>query len=70
MKGLSILGPTKASLIASIEPVTSAFFIWIWLGVTFVAFGLLGFFLILASTVILAKNDKILIKQKIRVNLA
>lgn len=56
MKGLSILGPTKASLIASIEPVTSAFFIWIWLGVTFVAFDFLGFFLILTSTVILAKK--------------
>ncbi|QKF65525.1 DMT family transporter [Campylobacter corcagiensis] len=56
MKGLSILGPTKASLIASIEPVTSAFFIWIWLGVTFVAFDFLGFFLIIASTIILAKK--------------
>lgn len=56
MKGLSILGPTKASLIASIEPVASAFFIWIWLGVTFVAFDFLGFFLILTSTAILAKK--------------
>lgn len=56
MKGLSILGPTKASLIASIEPVSSAFFIWIWLGVRFVTLDFVGFFLIILSTIILSKK--------------
>lgn len=54
MLGLNIIGPTKASLIASIEPVSAALFANLWLKVEFVTMDYIGFFLILLCTAMLS----------------
>ncbi|CZE46184.1 DMT family transporter [Campylobacter geochelonis] len=56
MLGLSILGPTKASLIASVEPISAGFFIYIWLGNRFVFMDYVGFALVLACAILLTKR--------------
>ena len=56
MKGLSILGPTKTSLIAAVEPVAAALFIYIFLGERYVFLDFIGFFMILSATFILIKK--------------
>lgn len=55
MCGLKIIGASRASMIASIEPVSSAVFAYFWLGVDFVIFDYLGFLAILLCTFILRK---------------
>lgn len=44
MKGLSILGPTKTSLLAAVEPVASAFFIYLFLRAKVCIFRLYWFY--------------------------
>ena len=56
MKGLSILGPTKTSLIAAVEPVAAALFIYIFLGERYVFLDYVGFFMILSATFVLMKK--------------
>lgn len=56
MKGLSILGPTKTSLLAAIEPVASAFFIYLFLGQRYVFLDYIGFIMILSCTILLARR--------------
>lgn len=56
MLGLNLIGPTKASLIASIEPVSAAVFANLWLKVEFVFMDFVGFFLILFCTALLSYN--------------
>lgn len=55
MLGLNLIGPSRASLIASIEPVSAAIFSHLWLGTQFVFMDYLGFFLILSCTFLLSK---------------
>lgn len=57
MKGLSILGPTKASLLAAVEPVASAFFIYVFLGQRYEFLDFVGFAMILSCTVLLARRN-------------
>lgn len=54
MFGLNIIGPAKASMIASIEPLSSAIFAYLWLGSRFVFWDYVGFFLIISCTFILS----------------
>lgn len=56
--GVGIIGPSRASLIASIEPVSAAIFGYIWLGTKFTFFDYVGFFMIISCTFILAKLKK------------
>ncbi|WP_229770902.1 DMT family transporter [Campylobacter portucalensis] len=56
MKGLSILGPTKTSLIAALEPVATGFFVYVFLGVRYEVLDYVGFLMIIACTVLLAKK--------------
>lgn len=56
MTGVGIIGASRASLIAAIEPVAAAFFTSVWLGVRFVFFDYLGFILIMLCVFILSKK--------------
>ena len=57
MMGMKRIGPTKAALYACIEPVAAAVLSAVWLKVPFTGMDLLGFALILSTTVILAVPD-------------
>ena len=54
--GVKIIGAPKASLIASIEPVSSAFFAHFWLKTQFVFLDFVGFVLIISCILLLAKK--------------
>ncbi|ALV65721.1 DMT family transporter [Campylobacter fetus] len=56
MTGVGIIGASRASLIAAVEPVAAAFFTSVWLGVKFVFFDYLGFILIMLCVFILSKK--------------
>lgn len=55
LKGLSMIGPVKASMLASVEPVSAAAFMILWLGVPFHYMDMLGFLCILITIFLLAK---------------
>lgn len=55
LKGLSMIGPIKASMLASVEPVSAAAFMIIWLGVPFHYMDLIGFLCILTTIFLLTK---------------
>ena len=56
--GVSICGPVKASMIASIEPVSATVFMVIWLGEKFYAIDFVGFFCIFITVFLLARPEK------------
>ena len=58
LKGLTMIGPVKASMLASVEPVSSAVFMIAWLGVPFQYMDLLGFLCILTTIFLLTKAPK------------
>ncbi len=58
LQAVSDIGPVKASVIASIEPVSSAVISWLWLGQSFALLDIVGFVLIMATVFILAKDKK------------
>lgn len=58
LTGVSLIGPVKASLIASIEPVSAAVFAFLWLGTSFTLIDILAFILILATVFLLSNKDK------------
>lgn len=53
---VSLIGPKKASLIASIEPAAAALFGYALLGTKFVFYDILGFFLIILCTILISKK--------------
>lgn len=57
LKGVSYLGGVKASMVASIEPVSATVFAVIWLNSSFHYIDILGFIFIIATVFILAKSD-------------
>lgn len=57
LKGLSMIGPVTASMLASTEPVSAAAFMIIWLGVPFHYMDLLGFLCIITTIFLLAKKS-------------
>lgn len=56
MRGVDIIGPTKASMIASIEPISAMFFSYFWFGVKFVLLDYIGLFFILLCTILISKK--------------
>ena len=58
LQGVNDLGPVKASMLASIEPVSAAVISAVWLGSEFAPQDYVGFACILATVFLLAKPDK------------
>lgn len=58
MIGVSIIGPSKASILAAIEPVSAAFFSYVLLGTKFLFVDYMGFFAILLGVFLLGKKRK------------
>ena len=58
LKGVSMIGPLKGSLISGLEPVSSILISVFWLGTVFTLPDFLGFILILAAVAILAGAGK------------
>lgn len=56
MLGVKLIGASKASLIASIEPASAAFFAYFWLGTKFAFLDFVGFVLIMSCIILLAKK--------------
>ncbi|AII15468.1 hypothetical membrane protein, putative permease (EamA domain), type 3 [Campylobacter iguaniorum] len=57
MTGVGVIGPTRASLIAAIEPASAGFFSYFWLGTEFAFFDYFGFGLIMLCVFLLSKKD-------------
>ncbi len=55
LKGLTMIGPVRSSMIASIEPVAAAVFMVVWLSAPFHYMDAVGFVCILATVFLLAK---------------
>lgn len=58
MLGTKIIGPTKASMIASVEPVAATALSAVWLKVSFTGLDFVGFILIILTIFILALQKK------------
>ena len=56
--GVELIGAPRASMIASIEPVSAAMFSYLWLGVEFVIYDFIGFIAIMLCVLILSKEKK------------
>lgn len=56
MIGVNFIGPTRASLICSIEPLSAAFFSYLWLDTKFNFYDFLGLFLIMNCVFLLSKK--------------
>lgn len=57
LQGVNDIGPVKASMLASIEPVSAAVISVVWLGSEFAAIDLVGFACIIATVFLLAKPE-------------
>jgi drug/metabolite transporter (DMT)-like permease len=57
MTGVRLIGPSKASLYACVEPIAATLLSAVWLKVPFQAIDLAGFGLIIATILILAAED-------------
>ncbi len=58
LKGISIAGPVKGSMLASIEPVSATLFAFLWMGTRFAWIDLVGFVLILATVFLLSRKEE------------
>ncbi len=58
LQAIADIGPVKASVIASIEPVSSAVIAFFWLGQKFAPLDLVGFVLIVSTVFLLAEKKK------------
>lgn len=58
LQGVNDLGPVKASMLASIEPVSATVISVVWLGSTFSFMDFVGFACIIATVFLLAKPEK------------
>lgn len=58
LQGVSDIGSVKASLIASVEPVSATIFSAVWLGTKFTGIDVVGLVMILATVVLLTKKPK------------
>ncbi|MGF7401638.1 DMT family transporter [Campylobacter concisus] len=56
MTGVKLIGASKASMIACIEPLSAAFFGYFWLGTKFLFWDFLGFALIISCIFLLSKK--------------
>ena len=58
VQGVNDVGPVKASMLASVEPVSAAVISALWLGSEFVLMDIVGFVCIIATVFLLAKPEK------------
>ena len=58
LKGISEIGPVKASMLASVEPVAATLFSFLWMGTHFEFIDVIGFILILATVFLLSRKPK------------
>ncbi|HHY26609.1 MAG TPA: EamA family transporter [Desulfitobacterium dehalogenans] len=56
LQGVSDIGPVKASMIASVEPVSAALFSAFWLNTAFVGLDIIGFALIITTVILLTRK--------------
>lgn len=56
LKGVSEIGPVKASMLASIEPVAATLFSFLWMGTKFTVIDIIGFACILTTVFLLSKK--------------
>ena len=56
MQGVQDIGAVKASMLASVEPVSATLFSALWLGTSFVFMDFIGFLLIMSTVFLLAKK--------------
>ena len=64
LKGASLVGPVKSSLLASIEPISAVFFAFMIMGDIFYPVDFLGMAMILLAVTIISLKDLILEKRK------
>ena len=64
LKGASIIGPVKSSLLASIEPISAVFFAFMIMGDIFYPVDFLGMAMILLAVTIISLKDLMLEKRK------
>ena len=58
MAGLTIIGPVRASMLATTEPVAATVFSFLWMGTKFTGIDLVGFALILSTVFLLAGKEE------------
>lgn len=58
LKGITMVGPVTASMLASVEPVSAAAFMIVWLKVPFHYMDLIGFSCILITIFLLTKKER------------
>lgn len=59
LQGIQEIGPVKASMLASIEPVAATLFSFFWLKTPFTSIDILGFVFIMTTVFLLSKKPKI-----------
>ena len=64
LKGVSMIGPVKSSLLASIEPISAVFFAFMIMGDIFYPVDFLGMAMILLAVTIISLKDLMLEKRK------
>ena len=64
LKGTSLVGPVKSSLLASIEPISAVFFAFIIMNERFYLLDFVGMGMILLAVLLISVKDLILEKKK------
>ena len=64
LKGASMVGPVKSSLLASIEPISAVFFAFMIMGDIFYPIDFVGMAMILLAVTIISLKDLMLEKRK------
>jgi drug/metabolite transporter (DMT)-like permease len=57
MQGITDIGPVRASMLASTEPVSATILAVVWLNTTFAPTDFIGFAAIMATIFLLAKSE-------------
>lgn len=58
LQGVSDIGAVKASVLASVEPVSAVLFSVLWLGTSFMIIDVIGFACIMGTVFLLTKKEK------------
>lgn len=66
LTGVTMIGPTKASIIACVEPVSATIFAIIFMGVTFGFLDIIGFICVISTIFIVAIFDKKEVEKKVK----
>ena len=57
IQGIADIGPMRASLLGSAEPVSATFFSWVWLGTRFPLIDLVGFVMMIAMVFFVTRRN-------------